>query len=82
MPKYTITLAGNMRAYYDVEIEAEDADAALARAQHLAENQEEWGEPAAPEMSEAYFRPESDTLDDIEALEDSMTVEEDDEEDE
>jgi len=65
MPKYSVTIAANVRAYATIRIRATDAEAAQQRAGAIALLG--W---SAPEMQGAVFNPMWDTLDDLEALED------------
>jgi hypothetical protein len=68
MPKWTVTIAANVRAYATVEIEADDEDAAWQRAKDIVSAPAMWSEP---EMADdVFFVPEYDTLDDFELLDD------------
>jgi hypothetical protein len=67
MPKYSVTIAANLRAYATIIVKATDPEAAQARANDITNSLNMWREP---EMEDAVFDPAWDALDDFEALED------------
>jgi hypothetical protein len=68
MAKFNVTLAGNVRAYACVTIEADNEDAAWQRAKDIAASDNIWGEPEI--ACGVTFDPSFDDIYDIEALED------------
>ena len=74
MKTYQFTIAGNVRAYGTVVIEAEDEEAAEKRAQEIVAAMNSCTAPEPSEMADVVFDAAYDTLDEFDSLEDVEEV--------